>query len=156
MVTINVFVILPCCLDDVVRGRASSRLMVAILRNIVHITIFLVCVILVSEAGSVGEAFVCRKTRRGYVGYVRRKLRLGMRGMQGDSGRRGEYKADFLFFIVVMDVVIYFFVATGSRVIEMLLQVTLLPLVTKVSCRLVHLTKGDSRPMVGMLDGPKL
>lgn len=108
IISITTFVFLPCMLTDLVQKMNTSRFLIAVIRTFIGLTLFVKCVFLVSEVGSVREAFVCRNTRRGYVGYIRRNLPLAMRGILGDSELRGHYKADFLFLIVLMDVILRF------------------------------------------------
>lgn len=67
---------------------------------------FITCVTLISEVGSVRHIFVCRKTRRGAVFYCRRNLPLAIRGIEGRDHFRPHYKADFVFIVVVLDVLL--------------------------------------------------
>ncbi len=156
VIAIGLFVFIPYAVSRAFSSKIDSTFALNSIEGLTRLLIFIVYVFLISRLKDIKRVFMYHGAEHKSINCIENGYPLTVENVRRASRFHKRCGTSFMFFVMIISIIIFIFIQTDYRWLNLLLRVILVPLVAGISYEILKFAGNHSGVFVNILSSPGL
>ncbi|MDD3747313.1 MAG: DUF1385 domain-containing protein [Anaerostipes sp.] len=155
-ISVGLFMILPYLISSFFEKMISSHSVILLIEGIVRVGLFLGYVVLISRMEDIKRLFMYHGAEHKTINCLEAGEELTPENVKKYSRLHKRCGTSFLFFVMIISIIIYFFIAVDTMWLRVLSRILLIPVIAGISYEVIRFAGNSDSKLVQVLSKPGL
>ena len=156
VIALAVFLAIPFYLSKLFSRVIESETVIVLIEGIIRVTFLIAYMAAISKVEDIGRVYMYHGAEHKCINCVESGLPLTVENAKKSSRFHKRCGTSFLFIVVIISVIVFAFIRSDNRIVQLALRIVLMPVVGGISYEFLRLGGRSDRGIVNSLAKPGL